>query len=77
MEFRKSSRRASRLTRQRDGQSTRARCGLNIAIGDRTLINYDDLLHGCNPITIGDEVKIATRVTATDPLETKARRTAN
>ena len=33
--------------------------GFNIAIGDRTFINYDCLLLDCNRITIGDEVQIA------------------
>ena len=62
--------------RQRDGQ--RAPYGFNIAIGDRTSLITTIWLHDCNPITIGDEVQIATRVhiyTATNPLEAKARRT--
>jgi maltose O-acetyltransferase len=51
--------------------------GFNIAIGDRTFINYDCLLLDCNRITIGDEVQIAPGVhiyTATHPVEAKARR---
>ena len=61
--------------RQRDGQ-----CSLWLQHRHRrsNFINYDYLLHDCNPITIGDEVQIATRLhiyTATYPLEAKARRT--
>ena len=51
--------------------------GFNIAIGDRTFINYDCLLLDCNRITIGDEVQIAPGVhiyTATHPIDAKARR---
>jgi maltose O-acetyltransferase len=51
--------------------------GFNIAIGDRTFINYDCLLLDCNRITIGDEVQIAPGVhiyTATHPVEAEARR---
>jgi maltose O-acetyltransferase len=50
--------------------------GFNIAIGDRTFINYDCLLLDCNRITIGDEVQIAPGVhiyTATHPIDAKAR----
>jgi hypothetical protein len=43
--------------RQRDGHTTHAPYGFNPAIGDRTFINYDYLLHDSNPITIGDEVQ--------------------
>ena len=39
--------------------------GFNIAIGDRTFINYDCLLLDCNRITIGDEVQIAPGVHTT------------
>ena len=48
--------------------------GFNIAIGDRTFVNYDCLLLDCNRITIGDEVQIAPGVhiyTATHPIEAK------
>ena len=51
--------------------------GFNIAIGDRTFVNYDCLLLDCNRITIGDEVQIAPGVhiyTATHPIEAAARR---
>jgi maltose O-acetyltransferase len=68
---------------ERIGQGTvlkpTLRCdyGFNIAIGDRTFINYDCLLLDCNRITIGDEVQIAPGVhiyTATHPIDAKARR---
>ena len=51
--------------------------GFNIAIGDRTFVNYDCLLLDCNRITIGDDVQIAPGVhiyTATHPIDAKARR---
>jgi maltose O-acetyltransferase len=51
--------------------------GFNVAIGNRTFINYDCLLLDCNRITMGDDVQIAPGVhiyTATHPIEAKARR---
>jgi maltose O-acetyltransferase len=51
--------------------------GYNIAIGDRTFVNYDCVLLDCNRITIGDEVQIAPGVhiyTATHPVEAQVRR---
>jgi maltose O-acetyltransferase len=51
--------------------------GFNIAIGDRTFVNYDCVFLDCNRITIGDEVQIAPGVhlyTATHPVEARARR---
>ncbi len=51
--------------------------GFNIAIGNRTFINFDCIFLDCNRITIGDEVQIAPGVhiyTATHPLEAKGRR---
>lgn len=51
--------------------------GFNIAIGERTFINYDCVFLDCNRITIGDEVQIAPGVhlyTATHPIEAEARR---
>jgi maltose O-acetyltransferase len=51
--------------------------GHNIAIGDRTFVNYDCVLLDCNRITIGNEVQIAPGVhiyTATHPVEAQLRR---
>jgi maltose O-acetyltransferase len=51
--------------------------GFNIAIGDRTFINFDCVLLDCNLITIGDEVQIAPGVhiyTATHPIMAQERR---
>jgi maltose O-acetyltransferase len=51
--------------------------GFNIAIGNRTFVNYDCILLDCNRITIGDEVQIAPGVhiyTATHPIDAKTRR---
>ncbi len=51
--------------------------GFNIAIGDRTFVNYDCVFLDCNRITIGDEVQIAPGVhiyTATHPVEATERR---
>lgn len=51
--------------------------GFNIAIGDRTFVNFDCVLLDCNRITIGDEVQIAPGVhiyTATHPIDAKTRR---
>ena len=51
--------------------------GYNIAIGERTFINYDCVLLDCNRIAIGDEVQIAPGVhiyTATHPVEAQVRR---
>ena len=39
--------------------------GHNIAIGDRTFVNYDCVLLDCNRITIGNEVQIAPGSTST------------
>jgi len=33
--------------------------GFNIVSGDRTFINFDDILLDCNRITIGDEAPIS------------------
>jgi hypothetical protein len=55
----------------------RCDCGHNIAIGDRTFVNYDCVLLDCNRITIGNEVQIAAGVhiyTATHPVEAQLRR---
>lgn len=51
--------------------------GFNIAIGEKTFINYDCVFLDCNTITIGDEVQIAPGVhiyTATHPLDSPQRR---
>lgn len=51
--------------------------GFNIAIGDRTFINFDCVFLDCNRITIGDEVQLAPGVhiyTATHPIDAKQRR---
>ena len=51
--------------------------GFNIAIGDRTFINYDCVLLDCNRIVIGNEVQFAPGVhvyTATHPLDAAQRR---
>jgi maltose O-acetyltransferase len=51
--------------------------GFNIAIGDRTFVNFDCVLLDCNRIAIGNEVQIAPGVhiyTATHPIDVKARR---
>ena len=51
--------------------------GFNIAIGERTFINYDCVFLDCNRITIGDEVQLAPGVhiyTATHPLDPQQRR---
>lgn len=51
--------------------------GYNIAIGDRTFVNYDCIFLDCNRITIGDEVQIAPGVhiyTATHPVDAETRR---
>ncbi len=51
--------------------------GFNIAIGERTFINFDCILLDCNRITIGDEVQFAPGVhiyTATHPVDAKQRR---
>lgn len=50
--------------------------GFNIAIGERTFINYDCVLLDCNRITIGDDVQIGPGVhvyTATHPLDAATR----
>ncbi len=51
--------------------------GFNIAIGERTFVNFDCVLLDCNRITIGDEVQIAPSVhiyTAMHPIDAKVRR---
>lgn len=51
--------------------------GFNIAVGDRSFINYDCVLLDCNRITIGEEVQIAPGVhiyTATHPTDAATRR---
>lgn len=51
--------------------------GYNIAIGARTFVNYGAIVLDCAPVTIGDDVQIATSVqllTATHPLDAAARR---
>jgi len=51
--------------------------GYNIAIGARTFVNYGAVMLDCAPITIGDDVQIATSVqllTATHPLDAAERR---
>jgi len=51
--------------------------GFNIAIGERSFINFDCVLLDCNRITIGDEVQIAPGVhiyTATHPIDAAQRR---
>ena len=51
--------------------------GFTIAIGARTFMNYGTVILDCAPVTIGDEVQIATGVqllTATHPLEAEPRR---
>jgi maltose O-acetyltransferase len=51
--------------------------GYNIAIGARTFVNYGAVMLDCAPITIGDDVQIATCVqllTATHPLDAAERR---
>jgi maltose O-acetyltransferase len=51
--------------------------GFNIAVGERTFVNFDCVLLDCNRITIGDEVQIAPGVhiyTATHPIDAKVRR---
>lgn len=51
--------------------------GFNIAIGDRTFVNYDCVLLDCNRITIGSDVQFAPGVhvyTATHPIDAKERR---
>ena len=51
--------------------------GYNIRIGRRSFINYGGILLDVAPITIGDEVLIATNVqilTATHPLDAQRRR---
>jgi maltose O-acetyltransferase len=51
--------------------------GYNIAIGNRTFINYDCVLLDCNRIAIGDEVQMAPGVhlyAGTHPVEAQVRR---
>ncbi len=51
--------------------------GYNISIGARTFVNYGAIVLDCAPVTIGDDVQIATAVqllTATHPLEAGLRR---
>jgi maltose O-acetyltransferase len=51
--------------------------GSNIAIGARTFVNFGAIVLDCAPVTIGEDVQIATAVqllTATHPLEQGARR---
>jgi maltose O-acetyltransferase len=51
--------------------------GFNIAIGDRTFVNFDCIFLDCNRITIGNEVQIAPAVhiyTAAHPIDAKVRR---
>lgn len=50
--------------------------GFNVAIGDRTFINYDCVMLDCNRITIGHDVQIGPGVhiyTATHPLDAATR----
>lgn len=57
--------------------SLRCDYGFNIALGERTFVNYDCVLLDCNRINIGDEVQLAPGVhiyTATHPLDAKVRR---
>ena len=51
--------------------------GYNISIGRRSFVNYGAVFLDVNPITVGDEVLIATNVqllTATHPLDAAQRR---
>ena len=51
--------------------------GFPISLGARSFINYGAIILDCAPVTIGDEVQIATGVqllTATHPLEAETRR---
>jgi maltose O-acetyltransferase len=51
--------------------------GFPISVGARSFVNYGAIILDCAPVTIGDEVQIATGVqllTATHPLEADTRR---
>jgi maltose O-acetyltransferase len=51
--------------------------GYNVSIGRRSFVNYGGVFLDVNPITIGDEVMVATNVqllTATHPLDAARRR---
>jgi maltose O-acetyltransferase len=51
--------------------------GFPVSLGARSFINYGAIILDCAPVTIGDEVQIATGVqllTATHPLEAETRR---
>jgi maltose O-acetyltransferase len=51
--------------------------GYNVSIGRRSFVNYGGIFLDVNPITIGDEVLLATNVqllTATHPLDAAQRR---
>jgi maltose O-acetyltransferase len=51
--------------------------GFTISVGARSFVNYGAIVLDCAPVTIGDEVQIATGVqllAATHPLEADARR---
>jgi maltose O-acetyltransferase len=51
--------------------------GFTISIGARSFVNYGAIVLDCAPVTIGDEVQIATGVqllTATHPLDADTRR---
>jgi maltose O-acetyltransferase len=53
--------------------------GFPISVGARSFVNYGAIVLDCAPVTIGDEVQIATNVqllTATHPLDAAARRAA-
>jgi len=51
--------------------------GFPISVGARSFVNYGAIILDCAPVTIGDEVQIATNVqllTATHPLQAATRR---
>src|SRR3954470_18819837 len=51
--------------------------GFTVSLGARTFVNYGAIFLDCAPVTIGDEVQIASGVqllTATHPLEAAPRR---
>lgn len=51
--------------------------GYNIVIGDRAFLNYDCTILDCAPVTIGNDVNVATGVqliTVSHPLDADARR---
>jgi maltose O-acetyltransferase len=51
--------------------------GYLISVGTRTFVNYGAIILDCAPVTIGDDVQIATAVqllTATHPLDAAVRR---